>query len=449
MPLRKGIGTTLMVVIVVVVMAAAAIAFVAISNPSVPRATTTTPPTSSTGPPTTDSTISGSGLQLRVVLNSSSIQSREEVAVQMELLNTLGHNVSLAVVPDQNISGWNGEDFFCSLNPSHSLVGFALFDGRFAARNISAAGSPLQLAAPSEEIPCPYSPLLNDTIFLPNSDKTVSFGFFGQTDETSYPVTAGVNATTGYCVGSPLAGECRGSSGILGYWNASSGYAGNATLASKGFTYLPAGEYTVVAMDDWGQTVYAHFQVTAAPSISSSKGQTHTAAIIPDSTDNLQLQLSLNATSSSAAGVSVSIFVDEYNPLASTDDAIATNDWLVALNHLDVASCGDDGPTVGFAVAEGYYTSSNVTTARFLDLVDPGATYNCPLYLGYANPTGYLFQPMSETATSYSCIGVSPSCPTGSASTGVTRSSWGTDHRILEPGRSIRGFPTRDIRRRG
>ena len=36
------------------------------------------------------------------------------------------------------------------------------------------------------------------------------------------------------------------------------------------------------------------------------------------------------------------------------------------------------------------------------------------MYFGYGSPTGDLFQPMSDSGTSYGCIGVSP-CLTGDA----------------------------------
>ncbi|HVC26765.1 MAG TPA: hypothetical protein VND40_01250 [Nitrososphaerales archaeon] len=112
--------------------------------------------------------------------------------------------------------------------------------------------------------------------------------------------------------------------------------------------------------------------------------------------------------------MNVSLFADVYNPSSSTANVTSANDWVVPLNGTDGVPCGDEGQTVGFAIAEGYYTSSNVTAAKLLDLVNPGATYNCPLYFGYGSPTGFLFQPMSDSGTSYGCIGVSP-CLTGDA----------------------------------
>jgi hypothetical protein len=159
---------------------------------------------------------------------------------------------------------------------------------------------------------------------------------------------------------------------------------------------------------------------SSSVSYTASADPTHTAMAVTDSTNDLQLQLFLNTSSSSATGVSVSVFVDEYNPLASTNDVTAANDWFAPLNYLDGAICGDDGPTVGFAIAQGYYTSSNATAAKFLDLVNPKATYNCPLYLGYAGATEFLFQPMGDMAASYGCD--QQSCMSGSASAGASGS---------------------------
>ncbi len=151
--------------------------------------------------------------------------------------------------------------------------------------------------------------------------------------------------------------------------------------------------------------------------------QQPTPTAIDNSANSLQLQLSLNS-SSPASGFEVSVNVDDYNTLASANNVTAANDWLAPLSYLDGAPCGDDtpGPVVGFAVAQGHYTSSNVTTAEFLDLVNPKATYNCPLYLGYASPAGFLFVPMSEAADSYGCN--QQMCMSGGASTGLTASGY-------------------------
>ena len=150
--------------------------------------------------------------------------------------------------------------------------------------------------------------------------------------------------------------------------------------------------------------------------------QQPTPTALTNSANNLQLRLYLNS-SSSASGFAVSVTVDDYNTLASTNNVTTGYEWLIALSYLDGAPCWVNGFTVGFAIAQGHYTSSNVTAAKFLDLVNPGATYySCPLYLGYANPTGFTFLPMSDTADSYGCN--QEWCMSGGASTGLTSSGY-------------------------
>jgi hypothetical protein len=179
------------------------------------------------------------------------------------------------------------------------------------------------------------------------------------------------------------------------------------------------------------------FMASCGSTTTTSSASTEATATNP--TNALELQLSLNASSSSGTGVSVSIFVDAYNPLSATVNVTAADDWVVPLNGGDGAPCGDDGPTVGFAIAAGYYTSSNVTTAKFLDLVNPGATYACTLYLGYGDPTGFLFQPMSDVAASYGCN--HQTCMSGSASTGLTTTSWGAATGYWNQGGAFTSFP--------
>jgi hypothetical protein len=166
--------------------------------------------------------------------------------------------------------------------------------------------------------------------------------------------------------------------------------------------------------------------------------QQPTPTALTNSANNLQLQLYLNS-SSSASGFAVSVTVDDYNTLASTNNVTAANDWLVALSYLDGAPCWVNGFTVGFAIAQGHYTSSNVTAAKFLDLVNPGTTISCPLYLGYGNPTGFLFLPMSDTADSYGCN--QQRCMSGGASTGLTTSSWGAATGYWDQGGAFMSFP--------
>jgi len=201
--------------------------------------------------------VSPQGLQLEVTLNSSSVQSHGAISGRVEAFNTLGRNVSLSgLAQDQNISEWGGDDYVCPNFPS-SIVGFALFRGHFDAGNISAAGQPLQLAPP-EVIYCAASMQPVAVTFLPEGDRAVAMDY-GQ--QRFYPVTVSVNATTGDCGDNPeLVGLCTGT-GLSGYWNDSIPATGALNFTSPAFVYFPPGEYTIAATDLWNQYVYATFVV--------------------------------------------------------------------------------------------------------------------------------------------------------------------------------------------
>jgi hypothetical protein len=145
---------------------------------------------------------------------------------------------------------------------------------------------------------------------------------------------------------------------------------------------------------------------------STTTTSTSTATAATDPTNGLELRLYLNTSSSSGTGANVSMFADAYNPSSSTLNVTSADDWVVPISGINGDVCGSD--TVRFAMAEGYYTSSNVTAAKLLVLLDPSTTFNCPVYFGYGNPTAFLFQPMSDGGASYGCVGVSP-CLTGNA----------------------------------
>lgn len=215
------------------------------------------------------------GLQLRVTLSSSSVQSHGAISARVEVFNTLDRNVSFSgLVQNQKISGWNGYDYLCG-NPTSSVLGFALFRGHFAAGNISAAGQPLQLAPP-EVVLCPFSPIARAVTFLPEGDHAVV-----TTDMASGPLTVSVNATTGYCNAQKFSGgggdvTCPANLGLVGYWNDSVTAPGNLNFTSPAFVYFPPGEYTMEAADVWNQYVYATFvvQPTSASGQNAATGQT-------------------------------------------------------------------------------------------------------------------------------------------------------------------------------
>jgi len=213
-------------------------------------------------------------------------------------------------------------------------------------------------------------------------------------------------------------------------------------------TLLVVTAVIVVALLAIGTVAYYEFTTGAGNSVSSPSNTystnpimqpTRAATTVTNPANDLELRLSVNT--SSATGVSV--FIDAYNPSSSAANVTSASDWVVPLTGNNGAPCGDDtyaqNPTVGFAIAEGHYSSSNVTEAKLLDLVNPSITYSCSLYLGYASPTGFLFQPLSDMATSYGCD--QPRCMSGSASTGLTTSSWAPGTGYWNQGGTFISFP--------
>jgi hypothetical protein len=168
----------------------------------------------------------------------------------VSLFNTLTGNVSIIPGSQTNstLANWDSHDFLCDAHPLWSLAGYALFSGHYTSNNISSAGDPLSLAGSSAAIPCALLTPPNSVIFLPQSDAVVT-----SSDPSIRTTQAYLNVTTAGCTGTEYSGGC-GSSGMLaGYYN-----------STGSFEPFPLGQYTLVAGDVWGQTVFAHFQVLSA-----------------------------------------------------------------------------------------------------------------------------------------------------------------------------------------
>jgi len=201
------------------------------------------------------SPVSPLGLRLILTLSATTIRQYGAIRAWMEVDNTLDQNVSTALgQTDANISAWNRYDFFCGVNIAESLAGFALFKGDYSPTNISRAGSPLQLA-PLVRTACPTFPYPDRVVFKPMSNLLA----------TPNGPRAGValNVTSEQCVSLPPTFHlCGPSTRLFGYWNIQSFLTlDGATFRSPYFQYLLPGVYTLVAVDAWGQAVYAHFDV--------------------------------------------------------------------------------------------------------------------------------------------------------------------------------------------
>ncbi len=95
--------------------------------------------------------------------------------------------------------------------------------------------------------------------------------------------------------------------------------------------------------------------------------------------------------------------VSDVNVLDSVSNISASDSWFLALSCSDIAPCWVQGWPVGFVVASRRYTASNVTSATFLDLVDPNGTYNCPNFGPFSGAASYGFHALSDVATGNGC----------------------------------------------
>jgi hypothetical protein len=117
-----------------------------------------------------------------------------------------------------------------------------------------------------------------------------------------------------------------------------------------------------------------------------SPGSTSTSA-----SGGLQLRLAVNSTDLPPGG-RLLISVSEFNAGAQPDNVSAATLWKAS--GLSVGECGNSLYPFGVALYQGRYTPENVSQAepvRIYPIVP------CPLFIRLI--TGYLFQPMSDSAT--------------------------------------------------
>jgi hypothetical protein len=210
--------------------------------------------TSTTGerPPSAYSVTAPSGLELDLDLNATTIGVGSALGAQITFFNPLDQNISVPVAnsPNPTIAAWTNDDFVCDGNSMYSLAAYALFQGRYSEENVSSAGTPL-LLAPPVALSC-IGQQADSVVFLPDSSNASLGGEAGL-----YRIAT--NATTEYC-----GDGCPAGTSLFGYWAPVEGLdLGEATTSSPYFHYLSPGQYTLVVEDEWNQTIYAPFQVSA------------------------------------------------------------------------------------------------------------------------------------------------------------------------------------------
>ena len=122
-----------------------------------------------------------------------------------------------------------------------------------------------------------------------------------------------------------------------------------------------------------------------------------TSSTTSESVNGLILSLSLNSTTFQP-GQEIAVVIDEQNTLAKENNVSASDSW--PLQGLSLGPCGTLNYPFGVAIFQGYYTASNVSSAKPLQLYNPAGIYSCPVILvvGY-----YSFAPLSDTASVF-CV---------------------------------------------
>ena len=137
--------------------------------------------------------------------------------------------------------------------------------------------------------------------------------------------------------------------------------------------------------------------------------------------NGLKLELSMNATKIQA-GQGLNVSISEYNTQAEANNVTASNGWPIA--DLSDGPCGTLNYPIGFAVFQGYYTGSNISSAKSLQLYAPGV-YFCPMIL--TGIKSYGFGAHSSTAVVYGSCTPGP-CFASEISTGAVVSEyWAMD----------------------
>jgi hypothetical protein len=199
--------------------------------------------------------IAPDGLQLKMVLNATSMRPDGAIFGNVTVVNTSDQNATVPTQQSQNITSW---DYYNDNCMAEYFVGYAVFSGHYTGGNISSAGTPLELVPRTATAGCPGGPFPSPITFLPGmSDREKVGMFLDPASPHDGPFPDLVNVTTDVCKDSEsLVFGCLASyPGLVGYWNMS---ASTPTVVP-----FSPGKYTILAWDDWNQYAYATFVVSS------------------------------------------------------------------------------------------------------------------------------------------------------------------------------------------
>jgi hypothetical protein len=215
----------IIVVAVAIVLMVATIAFITLTSQSTTSASSTMSSTSSSDTlttssggssttyssstaSTTSSVTSASGLRLLITLNATAVEAGSPLMAQVSLFNTLPESLSLSAnySANPNIANWDLYDTLCGLSSVGDTFGFALFQGNYAAGNLSQAGTPM-LLTPPWATSCPNrfydQAYIQNVEFAPESNAATFSSGSPSSSFTPQMVQMQTDATTGSCSAFP------------------------------------------------------------------------------------------------------------------------------------------------------------------------------------------------------------------------------------------------------
>lgn len=204
---------------------------------------------------TSASQLSPSGLKLTLMSNATIIHSSQSIDAVATIYNTQTQNTT--VYPNSTQYGYLADwgSYLMGRCPgfSESALSIAIFRGHYTVANFSSPAYPL-LLNPPQNFGCPALPPLESLEFLPHNDTAEAL--YNDTIAGPQHIVLSMTAElVSACATSNNA--CTYTPGVNGYWTVLPNPPGTNFV----FHYFDPGNYTIVAADSWGQTVYMYFEV--------------------------------------------------------------------------------------------------------------------------------------------------------------------------------------------
>jgi hypothetical protein len=379
------------------------------------RTSTSNTTTSNPNYPTTAQTANSTlGLELNLSLNSTVIDtssSSHAISVIISVYNTLPHVNNLSASHE-----WPIENLSAGSCNYELPLGIAVFNGYYTTANISSQSASSLFLFPA--LPCPFEPSPASYAFQPNSYYATIVGKPMVTSTSPYTNTTTTRETLVQQLMSdniPLSGYCCTQIPMNGGF-------------TSGSVPFAAGNYTLVAGDEWGQIVLLHFVVANSITTTSS-----TNSVSPYSTyTNTMYTASVNINLSDycppvSAGSFEFRLVSDPSGAPVNPASISAVDMLTCNGENQVATINEFSYTGGGWIVPVFPSQAMYGGGLNITVTYQGETYN---FAGGIPPIGTecvtLHVPSGNVSSSTVMNGSGSYCSQSSTSFSSSNSSYST-----------------------